>query len=45
LPGKLNNASRSAFARDADLSARIRAIYAGSRGTCGMPRVHAELAE
>ncbi len=30
---------------DADLSARIRAIYASSRGTCGMPRVHAELAE
>ncbi|WP_244115034.1 IS3 family transposase [Burkholderia cepacia] len=36
----------SAHARsDADLSARIRAIYAGSRGTYGMPRVHAELAE
>lgn len=36
----------SAHARsDADLSARIRAIYAGSRGTYGMPRVHAELVE
>ncbi|MGF6813158.1 transposase InsO family protein [Paraburkholderia sp. Clong3] len=28
---------------DADLLARIRAIYMRSRGTYGMPRVHAEL--
>jgi len=30
---------------DATLSERIRAIHARSRGTYGMPRVHAELAE
>ena len=28
---------------DADLSDRIRAIHARSRGTYGVPRVHAEL--
>ena len=31
--------------RDADLLSRIRAIYTRSRGTYGMPRIHAELAE
>src|SRR5258708_19349690 len=37
---------RSAHARsDADLLSRIRAIYTRSRGTYGMPRIHAELAE
>jgi len=30
---------------DADLLGRIRAIHSGSRGTYGMPRIHAELAE
>lgn len=30
---------------DADLLGRIRAIHRGSRGTYGMPRIHAELAE
>jgi len=36
----------SAHARsDADLLSRIRAIYTRSRGTYGMPRIHAELAE
>jgi len=29
---------------DADLLAHIRAIHARSRGTYGMPRIHAELA-
>src|SRR5260370_6644824 len=31
--------------RDADLLSRIRAIYTRSRGTYGMPRIHAEVAE
>src|ERR1700680_987836 len=31
--------------RDANLLSRIRAIYTRSRGTYGMPRIHAELAE
>jgi transposase InsO family protein len=31
--------------RDADLLSRSRAIYTRSRGTYGMPRIHAELAE
>ena len=38
--------SRPASARaaaDADLTRRIRTIHAGSRGTYGAPRVHAEL--
>jgi putative transposase len=36
----------SARARaDADLTATIRAIHTGSRGTYGAPRVHAELAD
>src|SRR6267378_801310 len=36
----------SAHARsDADLLSRIRAIYTRSRGTYGMPRIHAELTE
>jgi transposase InsO family protein len=30
---------------DADLLGRIRAIHASSRGTYGMPRIHAELVE
>ena len=30
---------------DADLTARVRAIHADSRGTYGAPRIHAELAE
>jgi hypothetical protein len=30
---------------DADLLGRIRAIHASSRGTYGMPRIHAELLE
>ena len=30
---------------DAELAARVRAIHAGSRGTYGAPRIHAELAE
>ena len=37
---------RSARAQaDADLTARVRAIHATSRGTYGAPRIHAELAE
>ena len=36
----------SAHARsDADLLSRIRAIYTRSRGTYGMPRIHAELTD
>jgi len=38
--------SRPASARataDADLTRRIRTIHAGSHGTYGAPRVHAEL--
>ena len=31
--------------RDGDLSARIAAIHCDSRGTYGVPRIHAELAE
>ncbi len=30
---------------DADLTARVQAIHAGSRGTYGAPRIHAELAD
>ena len=30
---------------DANLTARVRAIHADSRGTYGAPRIHAELAE
>ena len=30
---------------DADLTARVRAIHADSRGTYGAPRIHAELAD
>ena len=30
---------------DAELTARVQEIYAGSRGTYGVPRIHAELAE
>ena len=31
--------------RDGELSARVAAIHRGSRGTYGVPRIHAELAE